>query len=156
MGKAKPPTIFVAGYDKKEAVKIATSNLFIDTKLPSEEFMTNSIFEEIAGNELINTQNQNFLVNTEKSNILNLNNIVQQYSPQSLFKSSNNYNNYFDGLEINLLDKIPNVGNGLNGKNIYFNQSDYSIYIEFVNLDIDEEIEIEFISTIIPIGDTIV
>jgi len=153
---AKPPKTFISGYDKKEAVKIATSNLFVDNQQASEDFINNSDFENLSANELINTQNQNFLINTEQSNILNINNIVKQYSPQSLFKSSNTYNNYFNSLEINLLDKIPNVGNGTNGSNIYFNKNDYSIYIEFVNLDIDEEIEIEFLSTIKPIGDTIV
>jgi hypothetical protein len=116
--------------------------------------MTNAIFEDISGNELINTQNQNFLVNTSDSNILNINNIVQEYSSQALFNSSNAYLNYFSKFEINLLNKIPKIGNGNSGNNVYF--SNKTIYLEFVNLASDEEIEIEFISATKPIGDIIV
>lgn len=152
---AKPPSKAFFGYDKKEAVKIATSNLFIDTTIPSAEFMTNIIFEDIGGNELIDTQNHNFLFNTDKSNILNIATVIETTSPKSLFKSSNIYNSIFDSYEINLVDKIPAVGNGSNGINTYFSLSQKSIIIEFINISDDEEVEVQFISTVFPISDTI-
>jgi hypothetical protein len=142
--------------DLKEAEKIATSNLFIDEQVVDPNFATGLFFENISGNELINTQPYNFLVNTSNSNISNLNSIVSNYTPQSLFKSSNIQLIYFNQFEIILNDKIPLVGNGTNGSNIYFKSSNInSIYIEFINLSDDEEVEIQILSVKNPNGDTI-
>lgn len=152
---AKPPSKSFFDYGKKEAVRIATSNLFIDTTTPSEEFMTNVIFEDIGGNEILDTQNYNFLVNPDKSNILNVATILEVNSPRSLFKSSDTYNSTFNQFEIELSDKIPAVGNAEDNSNVYFFSNIRSILIEFVNLSDDEEIEVQFVSTTTPISDTI-
>jgi len=152
---AKPPSKAFLDYTKKEAVRIATSNLFIDTTAPSEEFMTNIIFEEIGGDEVLDTQNHNFLVNPDKSNILNIATILEVTSPKSLFKSSNIYGSTFDQFQIELSDKVPKVGNAQNNGNVYFSSDMKAILIEFINLSDDEEIEVQFMSTVLPIGDTI-
>jgi hypothetical protein len=161
MGNAKPlatklkRTYFAE--EPKDAVKIATSNLFIDEEKVDADFAIGLFFEDISGNELINTQPYNFLVNTSNSNISNLNSIISNYTPQSLFRSSNSQFIYFNKFEIVLTDKIPLVGNGTNGSNIYFVSGGVnSICIEFINLSDDEEVEIEILSTSTPIGDTIV
>lgn len=152
---AKPPSKSFFDYARREAVKIATSNLFIESEKASEDFMTNMIFEEIGGNELIDTQNYNFLVNPEKSNISNISTILEVTSPKSLFKSSNIYDATFNQFEIELANRIPSVGNDFNNGNVYFSTSLKSIIIEFVNLADDEEIEVQFVSTSLPISDTI-
>jgi len=158
MGNAKPLTTKLKRtYDTRDAVKIATSNLFIDEEKVDADFAIGLFFEDISGNELINTQPYNFLVNTSNSNISNLNSIISNYTPQSLFRSSNSQFIYFNKFEIVLTDKIPLVGNGTNGSNIYFVSGGVnSICIEFINLSDDEEVEIEILSTSTPIGDTIV
>jgi hypothetical protein len=158
MGNAKPIKLKTTygTRDLKKAEKIATSNLFIDEQVVDPNFATGLFFENISGNELINTQPYNFLVNTSNSNISNLNSIVSNYTPQSLFKSSNNQIIYFNQFEIILNDKIPLVGNGTNGSNIYFTSGNInSIYIEFINLSDDEEVEIQILSVKNPNGDTI-
>jgi hypothetical protein len=113
-------------------------------------------FEDISGNELINIQSYNFLVDTSNSNISNIDSVISTYSPQSLFKSSSIFVSYFGQFEIKLNDKIPLVGNGPNGSNVYFSvgSSNY-IYIESINLADDEEIEVQFLSKTKSIGDTI-
>jgi hypothetical protein len=164
---AKPPSKSFFDYGKKEAVRIATSNLFIDTTTTSEEFMTNVIFEDIGGNEMLQTQTYNFLVNPDKSNILNLATVLEVTSPRSLFKSSDTYNSIFNQFEIELSSKIPAVGNYQdNNSNVYFfggttiygdsvSPGINSILIEFINLSDDEEIEVQFMSIAVPISDTI-
>ena len=51
-------------------------------------------------------------------------------------------NTYFAGFSINLADKIPDEGNGLNGENIYINSAG-ELIIELINLNSDEQVEIQ-------------
>jgi len=50
---------------------------------------------------------------------------------------------YFAGFSIKLEDKIPNQGNGINGENIYIEESTGDLIIEFININSDEQIELQ-------------
>jgi hypothetical protein len=125
-------------------VKTATPDivLFDDSALPIE-VITDLIFENIGGQELISITRSD-IVNGQKISyqpIKNLSSIQQQYNPNNILGLQQTANRFFAGFSIKLEDKIPEVGNGLNGENVYFDESTGDLIIEFVNLSNDEQIE---------------
>jgi hypothetical protein len=116
--------------------------LFDDSALPIE-VMTDLIFENIGGQELISITRSD-IVNGQKISyqpIKNLSAIQQQYNPNNILGLQQTANRFFAGFSIKLEDRIPEVGNGLNGENVYFDESTGDLIIEFINLNNDEQIE---------------
>jgi hypothetical protein len=74
--------------------------------------------------------------------IKNLTSLNQEFSSKRLLSLQNTSDKYFSNFGIKLENKIPFVGNGLNGENVYLNDSQ-DIVIDLVNLDIDEQIEVQ-------------
>ena len=125
-------------------VKTATPDivLFDDSALPIE-VITDLIFEDIGGQELISITRSD-IVNGQKISyqpIKNLSSIQQQYNPNNILGLQQTSDRFFAGFSIKLEDKIPEVGNGLNGENVYFDESTGDLIIEFINLNNDEQIE---------------
>ena len=125
-------------------VKTATPDivLFDDSALPIE-VMSDLIFENIGGQELISIVRSD-TVNGQKISyqpIKNLSSIQQQYNPNNILGLQQTSDKFFAGFSIKLEDKIPEVGNGLNGENVYFDESTGDLIIEFINLNNDEQIE---------------
>jgi hypothetical protein len=116
--------------------------LFDDSALPIE-IMSDLIFENIGGQELISIVRSD-IVNGQKISyqpIKNLSAIQQQYNPNNILGLQQTANRFFAGFSIKLEDRIPEVGNGLNGENVYFDETTGDLVIEFVNLNNDEQIE---------------
>jgi hypothetical protein len=125
-------------------VKTATPDivLFDDSALPIE-VMSDLIFEDIGGQELISIVRSD-IVNGQKISyqpIKNLSSIQQQYNPNNILGLQQTANRFFAGFSIKLEDRIPEIGNGLNGENIYFDETTGDLIIEFINLSNDEQIE---------------
>jgi hypothetical protein len=117
--------------------------LFDDETVPIDT-MADLIFENIGGRELINITRSD-IVNGQKISyqpIKNLSSIQQRYNPNNILSLQQTSDKYFAGFSIKLENKIPNEGNGPNGKNIYFNNSG-DLVIEFININSDEQIEIQ-------------
>jgi LysM repeat protein len=126
------------------AIKTATPDivLFDDSALPIE-LISDLIFENIGGQELISITRSD-IVNGQKISyqpIKNLSLIQQQYNPNNILGLQQTANKFFAGFSIKLEDKIPEVGNGPNGENIYFDETTGDLIIEFINLNNDEQIE---------------
>jgi hypothetical protein len=116
--------------------------LFDEAAVPID-IMSDLIFENIGGQELISIVRSD-IVNGQKISyqpIKNLSSIQQQYNPNNILGLQQTANRFFAGFSIKLEDKIPEVGNGLNGENVYFDESTGDLIIEFVNLSNDEQIE---------------
>jgi hypothetical protein len=125
-------------------VKTATPDivLFDDSALPIE-VMTDLIFENIGGQELISITRSD-IVNGQKilyQPIKNLSSIQQQYNPNNILGLQQTSDRFFAGFSIKLEDKIPGIGNGLDGENVYFDETTGDLIIEFINLNNDEQIE---------------
>jgi hypothetical protein len=134
---SRPPT------PSTPPVKTATIDiiLFDDDTVPINT-MSDLIFENIGGRELINITRSD-IVNGQKISyqpIKNLSSIQQRYNPNNILSLQQTADKYFAGFSIKLENKIPNEGNGPNGKNIYFNDSG-DLVIEFININSDEQIE---------------
>jgi hypothetical protein len=126
-------------------IKTATPDiiLFDNSSLPIE-IMSDLIFENIGGQELISIVRSD-IVNGQKilyQPIKNLSSVQQQYNPNNILGLQQTADKFFAGFSIKLEDKIPEVGNGLNGENVYFDELKENLIIEFVNLNNDEQVEI--------------
>ena len=116
--------------------------LFDEAAVPID-IMSDLIFENIGGQELISIVRSD-IVNGQKISyqpIKNLSAIQQQYNPNNILGLQQTANRFFAGFSIKLEDRIPEVGNGLNGENVYFDETTGDLIIEFVNLSNDEQIE---------------
>lgn len=118
--------------------------LFNDDQVPIE-VMSDLIFEDIGGHELINIARSDIINGQDISYqpIKNLTSIQQQYNPNNILSVQSTSNKYFANFAIKLENKIPNIGNGPFGSNVYLDPLDGSLIVEAVNLESDEQIEFE-------------
>jgi len=124
-------------------VKTATLDiiLFDEESVPTDG-MFDQIFENIGGQELISITRSD-IVNGQKISyqpIKNLSAIQQRYNPNNILSLQQTADKFFAGFSIKLEDKIPEIGNGTNGENVYLNAAG-DLIIEFINVNPDEQIE---------------
>lgn len=127
-------------------VKTATPDiiLFDDTVLPIE-VMTDLIFENIGGQELLNIARTD-TINGQKiiyQPIKNLTTIQQKYNPNNILNIDKTSDKHFSGYTIKLEEKIPSVGNGTNGENVYIDSETGDLVIELINMSRGEQVELE-------------
>jgi hypothetical protein len=118
--------------------------LFDDNSM-SIEIMTDLIFEDIGGHELINIA-RNDIINGQQVSytpIKNLGLIQQMYNPNNILRLQATSERYFNNFSIKFEEKVPLVGNGPNGSNVYIEQATGDLIIEGVNINKDELFEVE-------------
>ena len=118
--------------------------LFNDETLPIE-IMSDLIFENIGGQELINIA-RNDTVNGQQivyQPIKNLTQIQQQYNPNNIVSLQATSDKYFQNFTIKLDSKVPNVGTGPNGEHVYIDPYTGDLVIDVVNADQGEQVEVE-------------
>ncbi len=134
-----PPTT----YEPVKAAPIDTV-LFVDESF-SQEFITDLLFEDIAGQELLSIARDD-TVNGQQviyQPIKNLGILRDTYDINNLLKLQETSDRFFANFIINLFEKIPRVGNGPDGKNYYFDEVTGDGVIEFINMRPDEQVEIQ-------------
>ena len=106
------------------------------------------LFEDVGGQEILTIGRYDTVNGQDISYqpIKNLNLIQQEYNPNNLVRIQQTSDRIFGNFPIKLGDKIPVVGNGPSGENVYLD-SDGSIVIELVNLESDEQVEIQIASS---------
>lgn len=126
-------------------VKTATPDIVIfdDSVVPTEE-MADLIFENIGGQELVNIARNDTINGQDISYqpIKNIKSLQQAYNPNNILGLQKTSDKYFAGFPIKFDQKFPNVGNGLNGQNIYVDNSG-NLVIEAVGLNNDEQLEVQ-------------
>ena len=134
---------------KKPAVKIATPQYvtFKNDEVNSEDadFLKMIYFEEINGAMLLSLTN-NAKLSTESVNyqpIINMAEIQKALDPKNILALQDTSDKYFLNFAIKLNAKVPNVGNGPSGKNVYIDTSTGNLVIESIDLNPGEKIEIE-------------
>ena len=134
-------------------IKSATPEIILwdDSTIPIE-ILTDLIFENIGGQELLSLTRHDIVNGDNVPNqlIKNLTFLNQEYSAKRMGSLQNTSDKYFSNFSIKLESKIPFNGNGIEGTNIYVDESTQDIVIEFVNLEVDEQVEAQ-----IGIGGTI-
>lgn len=130
----------------KPSVKSAPIDtiLFNDDSV-SVEVMTNLIFEDIGGQELINIA-RNDIVNGQKVSynpIKNLSSIQQQYNPNNILGIQDTSDKYFSNFSIKFENRVPETGSGPNGSTVYLDNVTGNLIIETINMENDEQVEVE-------------
>ena len=125
--------------DESISVKSATPEIILldDGDLPIE-IMTDLIFEDIGGHELIDIS-RNDLINGETLSyqlIKNLSLLQQQYNPNNIIGLQQTSNKYFDNFPIKLDLKASNTV-------IYRDSATGNIIIELTDIAEDEEVEVQ-------------
>lgn len=122
-------------------------NILFDDDLVPVELMTDLVFENIGGQELINIA-RNDTINGKPISyqlIKNLSDIEQQYNPNNILGLQSTSNKYFNNFPIKLDRKVPSSPTGPNGEYVYSDIQTADIIVEAVNLEADEQIEIQII-----------
>jgi hypothetical protein len=141
-----PATTATATATVVQPVKTAPIDtvLFNDDEVPIE-VMTDLIFEDIGGQELINIA-RNDIINGQQVSyqpIKNLSSIQQQYNPNNILSVQSTSDKYFANFPIKLENKIPEAGTGPNNVHVYLDSTTGNLVIEAVNVESDEQIEVE-------------
>jgi len=143
---------------KDGSVKSATPDiiLFDDETIPIE-IMTDLIFENIGGQELINVIRTD-IINGQNLNyqpIKNLTSLYLQYNPQNILSLQDTDYNYFRKFPINFSTKIPICGTGPDCSIVYIDSETGNLVINVVNLGRDEQVEVSIVSDGVVLDDTI-
>jgi hypothetical protein len=145
------------------AVKVAREELIIlEDSLPPQEIQFYLTFEDIGGQEMINIARHD-LVNGQDvvyQAIKNLAAINFQYNPQNILALQDADLTYFKNFPISFESKVPDCGTGYtlsgtspniervpNCKIVYLEPETGNIIINVINLQKDEQVEIEILSS---------
>jgi hypothetical protein len=107
--------------EDRPAVKIATPDLIVfDENAVSVEYMTDLIFENIGGQEILSLT-RNDLINGQNvlySLIGNRESIGQKYNSLNLFRVPGGVEEYFGNFAINFANHVPENGTGPNSHRV--------------------------------------
>jgi hypothetical protein len=123
--------------------KPATPDLieFDNSQVPID-FMTDVIFEQIGGQEILNIS-RNDLINGQSvlyNPIRNASQLNIKYGPSTIIPMPDTIEFYFNGKAIKLSDKLP-----VNGENVYLDTARGDIVVEVNNMTQSERVEIEIL-----------
>jgi hypothetical protein len=139
-------------------VKIATPDLFIfkDEVVPIET-MTDLIFEDIGGHELITISRNDIIYgqNISYQPIKNLSNIYLQYNPQNIIGLQDTSDSFFKNYSIKLEAAIPDSGTGPNNEIVYIDPDTGNLVINVTDLYPDEQVEVQILTGWSSFNDTI-
>lgn len=158
MVDANPNVPVITPSTSSTGVKIPTKDIILynDESTPIE-VMTDLIFENIGGQEIINIA-RNDIINGQTviyQPIKNLTSINFQYNPQNILALQNTSEEYFKKFPIKLENNIPNVGTGPNGEVVYIDSETGNLIINVINLETDEQVEVEILNAGTIFNDTI-
>jgi len=132
-----------------EGVLAASKDIFVitDESLPIE-IMTDLVFEDIGGQEIINISRSDIVSgqNVIYQPIKNLTLLNYQYNPQNIISLQDTLESYFKKFPIQLEKKIPTVGTGGNNETAYIDSDTGNLIINVVNLEKDEQVEVQILN----------
>jgi hypothetical protein len=141
-----------------QSVKAATPDIILfDDETTPIEIMTDLIFENIGGQELINIVRSDIIngQNVTYQPIKNLTNLYFQYNPQNILALQDTDSNYFKKFPINFSSKVPTYGTGPDSSIVYIDPDTGDLVINVINLARDEQVEVSIISDGELLDDTI-
>lgn len=152
MAKPKKRTITKVGYNNREPIKIATSNLFIETESVPIDYMVGAIFGEIGGQEFINYDTADILTNPGSLPINDVQVILDKYSSSNILGIADGSLSILLGFDINLnnyllpIDLSVDQFFAIENPRVYIDSDYKNIIIELQDGAEDYLVEVEFIS----------
>lgn len=141
----------------RPAIKIADPDIIIQNESETPvEVMSDLIFENIGGQELINIS-RNDLVNGQPviySPIKNLSAVSYQYNSNNIVNLSGTSKSYFNNFGITIENKIPDADPENNYYPIYIDENG-NLVLELLNVEQNEVVEVQIITEGTSIDDTI-
>jgi len=148
----------------KAAVKVATPDiiLFNESAIPVD-LMTDLLFEDIGGQEIISIARNDIVNGQEVSyNLIgNLNGLERRYNSKNIFSLPDTIEKYFSNFSIRFDTHVPENGTGPNGERVYILTENTAIsqrgdlIIDVINMETNERVDIEVLRSGTPLGDTI-
>lgn len=135
----------VSAYSPAPTKTAPIDTVLFDDQSMSVEIMTDLIFEDVGGHELLSVS-RNDIINGQRvsySPIKNLGLVQQRYNPNNILRLQSTSDTYFANFAIKFEEKVPLEGNGVNGENVYIEEETGDLIIETVNMNNDEQIEIQ-------------
>jgi hypothetical protein len=129
------------------AIKIATPDIILPEEFPIPiDLMTDLIFEDIGGQEIISISRNDIINGQDVSYILigNTKLISRKYSSLNIFSLPGTIENYFRNFSIRLDIHIPEKGTGPVGERVYLNNSN-NLIIDVVNMQKNERVDVEIL-----------
>lgn len=158
MAEAIPNLPVPAPSNATDGVLAASKDIFVitDESLPIE-VMTDLVFEDIGGQEIINISRSDIVngQNVIYQPIKNLTSINYQYNPQNIISLQDTSESYFKKFPIQLDKKMPTVGTGPNNETVYVDPDTGDLIINVVGLEKDEQVEVQILSGGALFNDTI-
>lgn len=143
-----------------DAVKIARPDIMLvnNESLPIE-LMTDLIFEDIGGQEIINII-RNDMVNGQNviyRPIRNLSEVNSQYNSNNIINLENTSDSYFKNFPIKLEAHIPLEGTGPAPEYpiVYLDETSGNLVINVINMANDEQVEVQIVTRGSVLNDTI-
>lgn len=139
------------------AVKIASPDLMInkDESVPIE-IMTDLIFEDIGGQEIINIARTD-LVNGQNviyQPIKNLADINSQYNSKNILSLENTADTIFNNFPIRLDTHVPTYATTDSPNVPVYIDSSGNLIVEVINMQTGEQVEVQILTTGVLFGDT--
>ena len=139
-------------------VRIADPDVIaFDTESLPVDVMTDLIFENIGGQEIINVS-RNDLVNGQNviyRPIKNLEEIYVRYNPRNILALQEASDDIFNSFPIKFVNHVPEEGNGPNGSYVYVDPNTGNLIIEVVRLEREEQVDVQVVNTVTSFDDTI-
>lgn len=166
---SKPLSVGQNNYesDNASSVKVARPDiLLLQEEVMSPEVMTDLIFENIGGQEIINIA-RNDIINGQNvlyQPIKNITNLFYQYNPQNIVALQQVDKDYFKNFPIKLSRHLPECGTGYdvqdgiqqpNCKYIYIDPVTGDLIIDVVNITSGQEVEVQIVTNVSVLSDTI-
>lgn len=148
----------VASSNGSNYVRIADPDVIVfdDAAVPIE-VMTDLIFENVGGQEIINIS-RNDLVNGQNviyRPIKNLEDIYVRYNSGNIVPLQEASDEIFRSFPIKYVNHVPEEGNGPAGSYVYIEPTTGNLIIEAVNFARGEQVEVEVVNTVTSFDDTI-
>jgi hypothetical protein len=166
---SRPASVTSNSYDSEtnDSVKVATPDILILTEeAMSPEVMTDLIFEDIGGQEIISIA-RNDIINGQNvlyQPIKNITSLFYQYNPQNILALQKTDKDYFKNFPISLQSHIPECGTGYdvvsnvevsNCKYVYVDPATGNLIINVINMLPGQEVEVQIMTTASVLDDTI-
>ena len=159
-----PDIQMTQGSSTRSAVKVATPDLilFNESAIPVD-IMTDLLFEEIGGKEIISIA-RNDIVNGQDVSynlIGNLNGLERRYNPKNIFSLPDTIEKYFSNFSIRFGIHVPEEGTGPEGQRAYILQENSAtaergdLIIDVINMETNERVDVEVLRSGSSLSDTI-
>lgn len=142
-------------------IKVATSNLFLnDVGVIDEGVMTDLVFEDIGGDEIINIARSGTINGQDViyQPIKNISTLSAQYNSKNLLQIEGSADSIFNNFPLKLDYYVP-IDTDLDPINgvepVYIEPYSGNIIINLINMSNGEQVEVEIIKTGTAIDDTI-